>query len=76
MSRSTQGFCRGSADDLALRLTLGRCPSDWNQDDAVDGDDVIAFFADWDLGVGDFNGDGGTDGDDVIGFFERWDLSC
>lgn len=76
MSRSTPGFCRGSADDLSLQLTLGPCPADWNGDDAVDGDDVIAFFGDWDIGAGDFNDDGGTDGDDVIGFFERWDISC
>ena len=52
------------------------CPSDWNGDGGVDGDDVIAFFADWDGGDGDFNRDGATDGDDVIAFFAVWDLGC
>ncbi|MFZ4575115.1 MAG: GC-type dockerin domain-anchored protein [Phycisphaerales bacterium] len=54
------------------------CPADYNGDTGVDGDDVIAFFADWDGGVigADFNGDGGVDGDDVIDFFARWDSGC
>jgi hypothetical protein len=54
------------------------CPADYNNDGGVDGDDVIAFFADWDAGVigADFNGDGGVDGDDVIGFFGNWDAGC
>jgi DNA-binding beta-propeller fold protein YncE len=50
--------------------------ADWTGDQAVDGDDVIAFFADWDGGDGDFNRDGATDGDDVIAFFAVWDLGC
>jgi hypothetical protein len=54
----------------------GECLADWNGDQAVDGDDVIAFFSNWDAGDADFNGDGGTDGDDVIGFFLRWDAGC
>jgi hypothetical protein len=52
------------------------CPADWNGDFAVDGDDVIAFFSDWDRNEADFNADGGTDGDDVIAFFVRWDAGC
>ena len=54
------------------------CPADYNNDGGVDGDDVIAFFADWDAGVmdADFNDDGGVDGDDVIGFFGNWDAGC
>jgi hypothetical protein len=54
------------------------CPSDFNNDGGVDGDDVIAFFAAWDAGdlSADFNGDGGVDGDDVIGFFAAWDSGC
>ncbi|MFZ4574461.1 MAG: GC-type dockerin domain-anchored protein, partial [Phycisphaerales bacterium] len=54
------------------------CPADQNGDGAVDGDDVIEFFAVWDAGnpAGDFNSDGGVDGDDVIGFFEHWDSGC
>ncbi|MFZ4574499.1 MAG: hypothetical protein ACOYN0_08885 [Phycisphaerales bacterium] len=52
------------------------CPADWDGVNGVDGDDVIAFFADWDVSNADFNNDGGTDGDDVIAFFARWDGGC
>lgn len=51
------------------------CAADFNNDQGIDGDDVIAFFADWDQsrGCADSNRDGGIDGDDVIFFFESWD---
>ncbi|MFZ4576377.1 MAG: GC-type dockerin domain-anchored protein [Phycisphaerales bacterium] len=67
--------------EAAFRITVPAeegCPADHNGDGGVDGDDVIAFFADWDAGViaADFNGDGGVDGDDVIEFFARWDAGC
>jgi len=54
------------------------CPADFNDDGGVDGDDVIAFFAAWDIGdiAADYTGDGGVDGDDVIGFFADWDAGC
>lgn len=52
------------------------CPSDMNGDGGVDGDDVIAYFAAWDVSEADFNGDGGTDGDDTIAFFAAWDSGC
>ncbi|MFZ4573504.1 MAG: hypothetical protein ACOYN0_03840 [Phycisphaerales bacterium] len=54
------------------------CAGDFTCDGAIDGDDVIAFFAAWDAGTfeGDVNGDGGTDGDDVIAFFNDWDSQC
>lgn len=54
------------------------CPADFNGDQGVDGDDVIAFFAAWDAAdpAADFNGDQGVDGDDVIAFFTRWDAGC
>ncbi|MFZ4576464.1 MAG: hypothetical protein ACOYN0_18925 [Phycisphaerales bacterium] len=50
-------------------------PGDYNADGGVDGDDIIAFFADWDASAAsaDFNLDGGVDGDDVIEFFAEWD---
>lgn len=54
----------------------GFCPSDWNYDGGVDSDDVIAFFADWDISQADYTGDGGTDGDDIIAFFSAWDVGC
>jgi hypothetical protein len=54
------------------------CLADYNHDEGVDGDDVIAFFADWDAGEAgaDVNQDGGVDGDDVIEFFAHWDAGC
>lgn len=66
----------GSAETLAAFWVV--CPSDYTCDGSTDGDDVIAFMADWDAGVvaADFNGDGGADGDDVVGFFGRWDTGC
>lgn len=54
------------------------CVGDFNCDDAIDGDDVIAFFSSWDLGLpdADMNGDQSVDGDDVIAFFAAWDTQC
>jgi hypothetical protein len=52
------------------------CFADYNNDGSIDGDDVIAFFADWDNGnpCADSAGDG-VDGDDVIAFFGSWDAN-
>ena len=51
------------------------CPADYNQDGGVDGQDVDAFFADWENGemLADVNQDGGIDGQDVQYFFEVWE---
>ncbi|MFZ4576130.1 MAG: LamG-like jellyroll fold domain-containing protein, partial [Phycisphaerales bacterium] len=56
----------------------GCCAADINNDQGVDGDDVIFFFDRWDESdiLADFNGDRGVDGDDIIGFFSRWDAGC
>ena len=35
---------------MSPRFHLG-CPADFNADGAVDGDDVIAYFADWDVSL-------------------------
>jgi hypothetical protein len=53
------------------------CFADHNNDDSIDGDDVISFFADWDasLPCADVDGSDGVDGDDVIAFFTLWDSS-
>ncbi len=76
----TGSLVEAAIDDFSVfGLTCeNACPADYNGDDGVDGDDVIAYFADWDAGVigADFNGDGGVDGDDVIEFFGRWDSGC
>jgi V8-like Glu-specific endopeptidase len=51
------------------------CAADYNNDGSIDGDDVIAFFGDWDLNgaCADATSDGSVDGDDVILFFNSWD---
>ncbi|MFZ4574915.1 MAG: GC-type dockerin domain-anchored protein [Phycisphaerales bacterium] len=86
----TAGSISGEFDVLDLPLGWGVeytpttvvlvavCPSDFNRDGSVDGDDVIGFFASWDAGesAADFNRDGSVDGDDVIGFFGEWDSGC
>jgi len=47
------------------------CPADYNQDGGVTGDDIAAFFADFEAGTGcaDTNVDGGITGDDIASFF-------
>jgi len=47
------------------------CPADYNQDGGVTGDDISAFFADFEAGSGcaDTNVDGGITGDDIATFF-------
>jgi subtilisin-like proprotein convertase family protein len=53
------------------------CFADYNDDGGIDGDDVIAFFADWDSSnsCADTDNSDGVDGDDVIAFFALWDAS-
>ncbi len=55
------------------------CLADYDGSGGVDGDDIPAFFADWQLGApcADGDGSGGVDGDDVSFFFRRWERgSC
>ena len=68
----------GLAASVTFTPTTIACPGDYNNDTGVDGDDVIAFFTDWDNGAieADLTGDEGVDGDDVIFFFEHWDAGC
>jgi hypothetical protein len=51
------------------------CYADYNQDGGVDGQDVEAFFLDWEAGdsAADVNQDGGVDGQDVEFFFLQWE---
>ncbi|MFN9992005.1 MAG: reprolysin-like metallopeptidase [Phycisphaerales bacterium] len=51
------------------------CAADFDNSGGVDGDDVIAFFAEWDGGANcaDVDLSASTDGDDVILFFSVWD---
>ncbi len=62
-----------SCGDCAWRIA--GCGADYTGDDAIDGDDVIAFFADWDGGIAcaDVDQSDSVDGDDVIAFFIDWD---
>ena len=66
-----------AADTVVVNVSP-RCIADYNNDGGIDGDDVIAFFALWDMNdaAADFNHDGGVDGDDVIDFFGHWDSGC
>lgn len=58
--------------------TLTICPGDFNCDGGVDGEDVGAFFREWESGnaAADVNADGGVDGADVSAFFEHWEAGC
>ncbi len=53
-----------------------QCPADWDSSGGIDGDDIPAFFTDWQAGEADIDGSGGTDGDDITYFFERWQAGC
>lgn len=75
-SRSVAPFNDGCADDLSLVVTEGFCPADWDQDQDVDSDDVIVFFADWEAGIADVDDDDDADSDDIVLFFGRWDSGC
>ncbi len=50
------------------------CVADYDQSGGVDGDDIFAFFSDWQAGAfcADVDGSGGVDGDDLPFFFDRW----
>ncbi len=51
------------------------CPADFNQDGGIDGSDVDAYFAAWEIGdaSADVNLDGGVDGSDIGTFFAAWE---
>lgn len=71
----------GSVVEAAIddfTVTLEGCrTADYNGDGAVDGDDTIAYFIDWDSANidADYTDDSGVDGDDVIRFFTLWDAN-
>ncbi len=52
------------------------CRADWDRSGGVDGDDIAAFFEDWQMGEADIDQSGGTDGDDIAFFFTRWQAGC
>ncbi len=64
-------------DDVVFgRPVCNECPADWDQSGGVDGDDITAFFTDWQAGDADIDQSGGTDGDDISFFFTRWQAGC
>jgi hypothetical protein len=52
--------------------------ADFNQDGAIDGEDVMRFFYAWNVAdpSADVNRDRGIDADDVVLFLDRFDLGC
>jgi len=62
------------AERQLLYLLKPQCPSDFNSDGGIDGQDVQAFFEAWESGdfLSDVNDDGGVDGWDVGWFIQRW----
>ncbi len=54
------------------------CPGDFDGSGGVDGDDIFAFFEDWQRGspCADIDQSGGVDGYDINRFFYLWEGSC
>jgi len=67
-------FTPSNLNDLACSA-CPVCPADYNQDGGVTGDDIAAFFADYEAGTGcaDTNVDGGITGDDIAAFFVAYE---
>jgi hypothetical protein len=69
----------GEVDDWSRLVSLRPpCLADITRDGGVDGSDVNAFFAAWEIGEAssDLNGDGAVDGQDVHEFFSHWEAGC
>ncbi len=67
----------GDVRQLAVyRLPVATCPADWDGSGGIDGDDITAFFIDWQAGTADIDGSGGVDGDDITVFFDHWQAGC
>lgn len=73
---SSAGTALAAASWVEANLIITRCPADWDADDDVDSDDIVAFFTGWELGDGDFDSDSDSDSDDIVGFFASWDGGC
>ena len=73
--RNAAGSTIGQAflvlDAASTEPTCPDCAADYNQDGGVTGDDIAAFFVDFEAGSGcsDTNVDGGITGDDIAAFF-------
>jgi len=51
-------------------------PSDWNNDGAIDSNDIIEFFSAWEMGEGDIDLDEDSDSDDILAFFTGFEAGC
>ncbi len=74
--RPWDGTLYGPMTAIEVDLPGGGCPADWDQSGGIDGDDITAFFVDWQAGNGDIDQSGGTDGDDITVFFDHWQAGC
>ncbi len=63
-------------DELIFEIAPPVCPADWDGSGGIDGDDIGAFFVDWQAGTADIDGSGGVDGDDITIFFDHWQAGC
>ncbi|MBS0197720.1 MAG: immunoglobulin domain-containing protein [Planctomycetes bacterium] len=52
------------------------CFGDWDYSGGIDGQDIEAFFYDFEDGDADVNLDGSTDGGDMEAFFRHWECGC
>ncbi|MBS0196381.1 MAG: hypothetical protein JSR77_06455 [Planctomycetes bacterium] len=68
-------YSRSGTDWTQPITPTAPCIADFNQDGGIDGADVEAFFAAWEVGGSnaDVNQDGGVDGTDVATFFAAWE---
>lgn len=74
-------FKPGQGDSITFPVPVPSTPpciGDHNEDAALDGSDVEAFFGDWENGLdrADKDRSGGVDGSDVEMFFIRWADGC
>jgi len=70
------GDQNGFPDVYFSELSMPGCTGDWDSNDAVDSDDVVGFFGDWNMGEADADYSGSTDSDDIVEFFVRWESGC
>jgi len=69
---------RSARNGVVLEDTSVHCLADLDNDSDSDSDDIIAFFAAWEVGdlLADTDGDSDTDSDDITVFFNAWDAGC
>ena len=71
------GYAAGNAGTGTLTVVgdaepPAECNADFNDDDLVDGADLIILLGDWNGAGGDLDGDGDTDGEDLLLMLSSW----